>query len=179
MFGPAFRVTANAVAALFPVLEDAANTGPVAPATAEALPSIAVTAKRLNDARGGIQMHTSASTHTIDAAAQAAIPGGDATLHNQVIMRAANVAQDSFGEFHIRGADIGRHYLLHRIILTEGISVFGESWDLRLSASMSRFTGALPAEYGSRTAGIIDLKTCAERPSGERDDVTGLKDGFV
>jgi hypothetical protein len=175
MFGPAFRGTANAVAVLFPVLEDAANTGPVAPATAEALPSIAVTAKRLNDARGGIQMHTSASTCTIDAAAQAATSGGDSTLHNQVII----VAQDSFGQCHIRGADNGRQYLLNRIILTEGISVFGQSWDLRLSASMSLFTGALPAEYGSRTAGIIDLKTCAERPSGERDDVSGLKDGFV
>jgi TonB dependent receptor len=48
---------------------------------------------------------------------------------------------------------------LNGIILPEGISVFGQSLDPRLISSLTLITGALPAEYGLRTAGIIDLKT--------------------
>jgi outer membrane receptor protein involved in Fe transport len=48
---------------------------------------------------------------------------------------------------------------LNGIILPEGISVFGQSLDPRLISSMSVVTGALPAEYGLRTAGIIDITT--------------------
>src|SRR6202041_3646701 len=45
------------------------------------------------------------------------------------------------------------------IVLPEGISVFGQSLDPRLLSSLTLVTGELPAEYGLRTAGIIDLKT--------------------
>jgi outer membrane receptor protein involved in Fe transport len=164
MFARPFRATAIAVAALLPVFGHAADADPApAPAAAdvpeEALPSIVVTAKRLNDARNSIQTQTGASTYTIDAAAIAATPGGDNTLLNQVIMQAPDVAQDSFGQFHIRGEHNGLQYRLNGIILPEGLSVFGQSLDPRLISSMSLITGALPAEYGLRTAGIIDLKT--------------------
>jgi outer membrane receptor protein involved in Fe transport len=158
MFAP-FRVTALAVAALIPVVGRAADADPVAADSSEPLPSIVITAKRLNDARNSIQTQTGASTYTIDAAAIAATPGGDNTLLNQVIMQAPDVAQDSFGQFHIRGEHNGLQYRLNGIILPEGLSVFGQSLDPRLIASMSLITGALPAEYGLRTAGIIDLKT--------------------
>src|ERR1039457_2145528 len=123
------------------------------------LQEITVTAERLNEARAGIQTQTGASTYTIDAAAVAATPGGDNTLLNQVIMQAPEVAQDSFGQFHVRGEHNGLQYRLNGIILPEGISVFGQSLDPRLISSMSLITGALPAEYGLRTAGIIDLTT--------------------
>src|SRR5208282_1831534 len=102
---------------------------------------------------------TGASTYTIDAAAVAATPGGDNTLLNQVIMQAPEVAQDSFGQFHVRGEHNGLQYRINGLILPEGISVFGQSLDPRLISSMSLITGALPAEYGLRTAGIIDIST--------------------
>jgi hypothetical protein len=133
-------------------LTAAADSGqPLAPIT--------VIAQRLNDARNGIQTQTGASTYVIDEAAIAAAPGGDNNLLNQVIMQAPDVAQDSFGQFHVRGEHNGLQYRLNGIILPEGISVFGQSLDPRLISSMSLITGALPAEYGLRTAGIIDLKT--------------------
>ena len=74
-------------------------------------------------------------------------------------MQAPDVAQDSFGQFHVRGEHNGLQYRLNGIILPEGISVFGQSLDPRLISSLTLVTGALPAEYGLRTAGIIDLKT--------------------
>jgi len=145
---------------------DAARAEPAAPAdpasTTTSDPSvqtITVTAERLDQARSGIQTQTGASTYTIDAKAIAAAPGGDNVLLNQVIMQAPEVAQDSFGQFHIRGEHNGLQYRLNGIILPEGISVFGQSLEPRLISSMSVITGALPAEYGLRTAGIIDLQT--------------------
>src|SRR6202142_3420173 len=123
------------------------------------LQEITVTAERLNEARAGIQTQTGASTYTIDADAVAATPGGDNTLLNQVIMQAPEVAQDSFGQFHVRGEHNGLQYRLNGIILPEGIAVFGQSLDPRLISSLSLVTGALPAEFGLRTAGIIDIET--------------------
>jgi len=127
--------------------------------TDTALPEIVVTAQHLDEGRSRIQTQTGASTYTIDAAAIAATPGGDNTLLNQVILQAPEVAQDSFGQFHVRGEHNGLQYRLNGIILPEGISVFGQSLDPRLISSMSLITGALPAEYGLRTAGIIDITT--------------------
>jgi outer membrane receptor protein involved in Fe transport len=123
------------------------------------MPEIVVMSQHLDEGRSHIQTQTGASTYTIDAAAIAAAPGGDNTLLNQVIMQAPDVAQDSFGQFHVRGEHNGLQYRLNGIILPEGISVFGQSLDPRLISSMSVVTGALPAEYGLRTAGIIDITT--------------------
>ncbi|MDB6082567.1 MAG: TonB-dependent receptor [Gammaproteobacteria bacterium] len=128
-------------------------------ASSSTLDPITVIAQHLNDARNGIQTQTGASTYVIDEQAIAAQPGGDNQLLNQVIMQAPDVAQDSFGQFHVRGEHNGLQYRLNGIVLPEGISVFGQSLDPRLISSMSLVTGALPAEYGLRTAGIIDLKT--------------------
>jgi hypothetical protein len=134
-----------------------AATDPIEPDTT--LTEIQVVAQRLNEARAGIQTQTGASTYTIDAAALAATPGGDNTLLNQVIMQAPDVAQDSFGQFHVRGEHNGLQYRINGLILPEGIAAFGQSLDPRLIQSMSLITGALPAEYGLRTAGIIDIST--------------------
>ena len=133
------------------------------------LAPIVVTAQHLDEGRARIQTQTGASTYTINAAAIAATPGGDNTLLNQVVMQAPDVAQDSFGQFHVRGEHNGLQYRLNGIILPEGISVFGQSLDPRLISSMSLITGALPAEYGLRTAGIIDLTTKSgiQHPGGD------------
>jgi outer membrane receptor for ferrienterochelin and colicins len=134
------------------------DPGSSAPST-PALDEVVVIAQHLNEARNGIQTQTGASIYTINEAAISAQPGGDNQLLNQVIMQAPEVAQDSFGQFHVRGEHNGLQYRLNGIILPEGISVFGQSLDPRLISSMTLITGALPAEYGLRTAGIIDLKT--------------------
>jgi outer membrane receptor protein involved in Fe transport len=123
------------------------------------IPAVVVSAQRLNEARASIETKTGASTYTIDAEAIQAIPGGDNTLLNQVILRAPDVAQDSFGQLHVRGEHNGLQFRLNGIILPEGISVFGQSLNPRLIESMKLIMGALPAEYGLRTAGIVDLTT--------------------
>jgi outer membrane receptor for ferrienterochelin and colicins len=126
--------------------------------TAGAAPD-AASAQQLNEKRAGIETQTGASTYTIDSAALAATPGGDNVLLNQVLLQAPDVVQDSFGQVHVRGDHNDLQYRLNGIILPEGISVFGQSLSPRLISSLSLITGALPAEYGLRTAGVIDMTT--------------------
>jgi outer membrane receptor protein involved in Fe transport len=161
MFRSSASVAVIAIAFASPVYVDSALAQAAADSAfpSGTLTDVQVTATRLNEARSGIQTQTGASVYTIDAAAIAAVPGGDNTLLNQVILQSPEVAQDSFGQFHVRGEHNGLQYRLNGIILPEGISVFGQSLDPRLIASMSIVTGALPAEYGLRTAGIVDLTT--------------------
>jgi len=134
---------------------------PASPADSDStlLPAIVVSAQHLDESRSMIQTQTGASTYTFDNAAIQAMPGGDNTLLNQVVLQAPDVAQDSFGQFHVRGEHDGLQYRINGIILPEGIAVFGQSLDPRLISSLSLITGALPAEFGLRTAGIIDITT--------------------
>ncbi|MDE2305668.1 MAG: TonB-dependent receptor [Gammaproteobacteria bacterium] len=123
------------------------------------LQTVVVSARHLDERRAGIQTQTGASVYTMDSRAIAATPGGDNTLLNQVVLQAPDVTQDSFGQFHVRGEHDGLQYRINGIVLPEGISVFGQALDPRLIRSMSLITGALPAEFGLRTAGIIDITT--------------------
>jgi outer membrane receptor protein involved in Fe transport len=138
---------------------DASADASATDSSSSGISSVVVSAQRLNEARAGIQTQTGASTYTIDAAAIAATPGGDNTMLNQVILQAPSVAQDSFGQLHVRGEHNGLQYRLNGIILPEGINVFGQALDAHLIQSMTLLTGALPAEFGLRTAGVIDLTT--------------------
>jgi outer membrane receptor for ferrienterochelin and colicin len=161
-FSSSAAVPSAAASLIFIVISSLAVAEPAGTSTTNApgaLDEVVVIAQRLNEARNGIQTQTGASIYTINEAAINAQPGGDNQLLNQVIMQAPEVAQDSFGQFHVRGEHNGLQYRLNGIILPEGISVFGQSLDPRLISSLTLVTGALPAEYGLRTAGIIDLKT--------------------
>jgi outer membrane receptor for ferrienterochelin and colicins len=152
---------------------DAASSAASAPAgdagADDAVASVVVTARRLNAARSEIETQTGASTYTISSDAIAAAPGGENQSMNQVLLQAPDVVQDSFGQLHVRADHNDLQYRLNGIILPEGISVFSQTLSPRLISSLSLITGALPAEYGLRTAGIIDLTTNSglTQPGGE------------
>src|SRR5271163_2650687 len=133
------------------------------------LKEIQVTAQRLNEARTTIETQTGASTYTIDSQGIAAMPGGPNAQLNQVLLQAPDVVQDSFGQIHVRADHNDLQYRLNGIILPEGISVFSQTLSPWLISSLKLITGALPAEYGLRTAGIIDLNTNSGllQPGGE------------
>jgi outer membrane receptor protein involved in Fe transport len=160
--GAAALVFGSAAIADTAVDAAASPTNLAAPANSspqDLMPAIVVTAQHLDEVRSHIQTQTGASTYTIDSKAIEATPGGDNTLLNQVVLQAPDVAQDSFGQYHVRGEHDGLQYRINGVILPEGISVFGQSLDPRLITSISLVTGALPAEFGLRTAGIIDITT--------------------
>ena len=115
--------------------------------------------RRLSEARATIQPQIGASTYTIDSKAIQALPGGDNVSMNQVVLQAPGVAQDSYGQLHIRGEHNGLQFRLNGVILPEGLSVFSQALSPRLADKVQLITGALPAEYGLRTAGIVDITT--------------------
>ena len=152
-------LTILAITAPAPVDRAIAAPPPGDTARPGTLTEVQVSAQRLDEARSSIETQTGASTYTFDEASIAAMPGGDNSLLNQLVLRAPDVAQDSFGQFHVRGEHNGLQYRINGIVLPEGMSVFGQSLDPKLISSMKLITGALPAEYGLRTAGILDLTT--------------------
>ena len=87
------------------------------------------------------------------------IPQGDNTPLNQVLLQAPGVAQDSFGQIHLRGEHANVQYRLNGVELPEGLSVFGQVLEERFARSLSLITGALPAQYGFQTAGVVDIQT--------------------
>jgi outer membrane receptor for ferrienterochelin and colicins len=121
--------------------------------------TVIVTARKLDEARAGIQTQLGASTYTIDEAAIAAMPGGDNANLNQVLLQIPGVVQDQYGQVHIRAEHNALQYRLDGIVLPEGISVFSQTLDPRLAGSVRLITGALPAEYGLVTGGIVDVQT--------------------
>ena len=133
------------------------------------LPTIVVTAQHLNEERSRIDTQTGASTYTFNSKDIQSAPGGDNVQLNQVMLQVPDAAQDSFGQLHIRGDHNGLQFRLNGVILPDGISFFGQTLPPRMIASMKLITGSLPAEYGLRSAGIIDLTTKggALQPGGD------------
>ncbi len=71
------------------------------------------------------------------------------------------MAQDSAanGDLHVRGEHANLQYRINDVLLPEGITGFGLELDPRFVESMQLITGSLPAAYGFRTAGVVDIKT--------------------
>ena len=150
---------------------------PTSPQAADSVSEVVVTAQRLNAARASIEPSLGASTYTINAASIQAQPGGDNQQLNQVVLQLPGVVQDSFGQFHVRDDHNGIQYRINGTILPEGISVFGQTLSPRLVDSLSLVTGALPAQYGLDTAGIIDVTTKSGLQNGGSVSVYGGSHG--
>lgn len=137
-------------------------------AAAPVAPEVVVTARRLDAARERIEPSLGASSYTVPQALIANLPGGANARLSQVVLQTPGVAQDSFGQLHIRGDHGDIQYRLNNVILPEGLAVFGQTLSPRLAASLQLITGALPAQYGLRTAGVIDITTkTGLQPGGE------------
>jgi outer membrane receptor protein involved in Fe transport len=144
------------------VPETGAASADLALASKQAL-DLAVAAKRLEEARISIQPRIGASTYEITKETIQNLPGGDNQSLSQVLLQAPGVAQDttSQGGIHIRNEHANLQYRINGVALPEGVSLFGQSGGLspRLANSVELITGALPAEFGLRTAGIVDVQT--------------------
>ena len=78
---------------------------------------------------------------------------------NDVILQAPGVAQDSYGQLHVRDEHANLQFRIDDVLIPEGITGFGQEIDTHLVKSVDLITGSLPAEFGFRTSGIIDIHT--------------------
>src|SRR5882724_6223387 len=134
------------------------------PSTVAAPSPEAVTAasfKRLDEARTNIAPPLGANTHTLGRPALESLPQGTDTTIDKVLLQAPGVSQDSAasGQFHVRNEHANVQYRINGILLPDGVSGFGQVLDTRLIGSISLVTGALPAQYGLHTSGIVDIQT--------------------
>jgi outer membrane receptor protein involved in Fe transport len=147
------------VTAIVTVAGDAGATADLTFASRQAL-DLKIIAKQLDAARIAIEPRIGASTYTITQQAIKNQPGGgeNAPL-NQILLQAPGTSQDSFGQLHVRNEHANLQYRINGVILPEGISAFGQSLSPRFADQAELITGALPAQYGLRTSGIIDIQT--------------------
>jgi len=153
-----FVAGAAGVALCVPMLSRGADADAGASGTrSPVLEDIVVTARRLDEARNGLSPDTGSTVYKFDTSDVANLPLGDNTPLNQVILQAPGVVQDSYGQLHLRGDHANLQYRVNGVVIPEAISGFGQSLDTRFVDHFDILTGALPAQYGYRTAGIVDI----------------------
>jgi len=130
-----------------------------ADANATTLPEVVVVSSALDVSRNEILPSLGATKYTVTSDQIASQSQGDNAPINQTILRFPGVAQDSYSQLHVRGEHANLQYRIDGVLLPEGISVFGQELSTRFVDNLSLITGALPAEYGQRTAGVIDIQT--------------------
>jgi outer membrane receptor protein involved in Fe transport len=137
----------------------AASAADPAPDDGTATIDIDVISKRLDEVRQQIQPGLGATSYTFSPEALQAVPQGESAPLNQVLLQAPGVAQDSLGQIHLRGEHANVQFRLNGVELPEGLSVFGQVIAERFAQSLTLITGALPAQYGFQTAGVVDIQT--------------------
>jgi len=137
--------------------------------------SIEVIGKRLDRERSEIQPSLGATRYDFSKTAISNTPLGENAPLNQVLLRAPGVVQDGFGQIHVRGDHGSLQYRLDGVQLPEGLALFSSILSPRFADSLSLITGALPAQYGLRTAGVVDIgvKSGTTNPGGEASMMLG------
>ena len=116
---------------------------------------------QLDQSREMILPNLGATSFLIDQQQIQNQPEGEDAPFSRVLLRAPGVAEDSAanGSLHVRGEHANLQYRINGVLLPEGITGFGLELDPRFVSNMQLVTGSLPAQYGFRTAGIVDIQT--------------------
>jgi len=146
-----------------PVLTGERRAVPAAPPQTEAQ-IVAGKNEKFDEARRTIDAPTGATSYQINHQNIEASPqGANATL-DKVLLQFPGVTQDSAasGELHVRNEHANVQYRINGIMLPDGVGAFGQILDTGIVGSLALLTGALPAQYGFRTAGVLDIQTKAD-----------------
>ena len=181
---PQITVTAQKQAPAPAAPRQTAPTRPTAPAPAASLPTpvqpsapppspaqqVVDRTQALDTARDSLSPKLGTNTYALDRDAIAALPQGDNTPIDKVLIQAPGVTQDSKagGDIHVRNEHANVQYRVNGIMIPEGVGGFGQVLDTSFIGNLSLITGALPAQYGLRTSGIVDItaRTGSAEPSG-------------
>jgi hypothetical protein len=140
-----------------------AAPGPAPSATAtpgtETTEQVVVTSQELDISREAIVPSLGATRYTVGPDRLDSQSQGENAQFNQTMLRFPGVAQDSFGQLHLRGEHANLQYRIDDVELPESIPGFGQVLETRFADNISLITGALPAQFGFRTTGVIDIHT--------------------
>jgi outer membrane receptor protein involved in Fe transport len=118
--------------------------------------------QKFDAARQAILAPIGATSYEVSQQAIQALPQGDnAPLDKVLVEQFPGVTQDSAasGELHVRNEHANIQYRINGIMLPDGVGAFGQFLDTGFVGSLALLTGALPAQFGQRTAGVLDIQT--------------------
>ncbi len=149
-----------------PPATPADNATSVAPADSGAasegtLSTVEVREQRATSARMSLSPQVGTTVYHIDSTFIDALAKGDATSFDEVLLTLPGVSKDSkaSGSLHVRDDHANVQYRINGVQLPEAIAGFGQALDTRYVQSIDFLTGALPAQFGLRTAGVVDIQT--------------------
>jgi len=119
---------------------------------------------KFDEVRQNIVAPTGPTSYQINHQAIEALPQGSNASLDKVLLQFPGVTQDSAasGELHVRNEHANIQYRINGIMLPDGVGAFGQILDTGIVGSLALLTGALPAQYGLRTAGVLDIQTKAD-----------------
>jgi outer membrane receptor protein involved in Fe transport len=114
-----------------------------------------------DQARSNIYTTIGTTSETISHQTIQDLPEGTNQSVEKVLLQLPGVSQDSAasGLLHVRNDHANLQFRINGVLLPDGVTGFGSIFDTSFIGSMSLVTGALPAEYGLRTVGLVDIKT--------------------
>jgi outer membrane receptor protein involved in Fe transport/opacity protein-like surface antigen len=134
-----------------------------APAPAPVTPAAQLNAKAdaFDQARSNLYTTIGTSSDIISHATIDALPQGTNQTVEKVLLQEPGVSQDSAasGLLHVRNDHANVQYRINGIMLPDGVTGFGSVFDTSFIGSIALVTGALPAEFGMRTVGLVDITT--------------------
>jgi outer membrane receptor protein involved in Fe transport len=162
-----------------------AHESPVAGAGAPTPAQAALDAKMqgFDRSRDYILPKFGATSYTVTREGIETMPQGDNQSIDKLILQFPGVNYDSAASnpnFHVRSEYANVQTRLNGVVLPEGVSALGPTIDTSIIASISLLTGTLPAQYGSRTAGVLDITTRSfSAPSGDISIYGGSRQTFT
>ena len=121
--------------------------------------SVVVTSQELDISREEIVPSLGATRYTVGPDRLDSQAQGENAPFNETILRFPGVARDSFGQLHVRGEHANLQYRIDDVLLPESIPGFGPELATRFADNISLMTGALPAQFGFRETGVVDIHT--------------------
>jgi hypothetical protein len=156
------------------VAQDAPVAGADAPTPAQA--ALDQKMQGFDQSRDHVLTKLGATSYTIDRTAIETMPQGDNTPVDKLVLQLPGVNYDSAASnpnFHVRGEYANVQTRINGLVLPEGVSGLGPVIDTNFIGSLSLLTGTLPAQYGLRTAGVLDITSRAFSISGGSVSVYG------
>lgn len=136
-----------------------AAPAPAAPVTPAA--QLNAKADAFDQSRSNLYSTIGTSSDVIAHAMIDALPGGDNQTVEKILLQAPGVSQDSAasGLLHVRNDHANVQYRINGVMLPDGLTGFSSILDASWIGSIALVVGALPAEYGLRTVGLVDITT--------------------